>query len=503
MSVRVRINPWEIALLSTLICSLHSLPVMAFEGEEHRAVSRAGAQIAKAACEADPGCKLDAITSQAVAPLFDEKSDLDYGRLVSSIDYRIDPLQILEQEGWHSALPSSRTDLSDHLVHMLTSPSPIFLRAATVNDTHFQGELVANLRNWHAYAVAVAAGDGVAHSGNLYGALMINSFGDHFVEDFFAPGHIITPRFGLHDAVALAMHNYYNILGANFVVAKAAYEQDLAPLKPFQSDAGDEPSMIPLWGDGDLFRSPDQRRLMELIVARSVLDVLESFASGKQVNHLKSVGWYPMVFRLPPDLARASLPYGEYKHGPQTAGKLAFSSVVGVSVGAQSFPGSQASIRALYEFDYLLLGLPPIGAKDWATLLKGEAIGRFKDRQWGITIGYSYANNASELARGPQMRFIYAAPLIHSQASLDIARKLYHTLGQEEHGWSTGLRFQTGFSLLNLDLGIARDSTYREGRLETGLSFRAGFSIMGPLTSIPKVGNFEKAMYRSYRERKQ
>ena len=55
-----------------------------------------------------------------------------------------------------------------------------------------------------------------ARQKNLYSALVRNALSDHYLHDFFAPGHITTIRENAHDAIALAMHDRANKSGACF-----------------------------------------------------------------------------------------------------------------------------------------------------------------------------------------------------------------------------------------------------------------------------------------------
>ena len=52
-----------------------------------------------------------------------------------------------------------------------------------------------------------------ARDGHILNALVNSALSDHFLNDFFAPGHITTPRENSHDTVALAMHDWANRAG--------------------------------------------------------------------------------------------------------------------------------------------------------------------------------------------------------------------------------------------------------------------------------------------------
>jgi hypothetical protein len=297
-------NP--IRTIVVIVALLLASSASAFDGDEHRLISRNGLKLAMEYFASRGNCALSTQQAIQLADFADLHSNLEYGTLVSSVDYRLNPLQLLQKYGAQTDLASGSDDLDPQLMRLLTSGGSTFFRAATANDTHFQGELVTGLRNWHAYAVSVAAGSGsvrageesrdtVRVGGNLFAALLINSIGDHFLQDFFAPGHIITPRFGLHDAAALSMHNKYNTLGAWFRIDRKEFQEDLKPLLEFLAlaslsherfaQSADElrnDDYVPLYGDSQLKESKTQELLMILVEARSVLDILESAGTCRE-----------------------------------------------------------------------------------------------------------------------------------------------------------------------------------------------------------------------------
>lgn len=507
-------------VISLLLFGLVPNTIQAFVGEEHKFISRTGLLLALEYCKQSPDCNIDQQGQLQLAAFLDIHSRLEYGMLVSSIDYRINPLQILASPGSQQELPHAPLLLDKRLIELLTNPGAPFLRAATVNDTHFQGELIAGIRNWHSYATTIAAGN-TNEAPNLFAGLLINSFADHFLQDFFAPGHIVTPRFGLHDAVALGMHNLYNILGTNFVVDQALFSKDLEPLLSTfiaTTTAGSDEireaaeelrngRAVPLWGDGDLFRSPCQRLLMILVEARSVLDILASYYHRTPVNSFEAVGWKPMYISTKPirlHHATAYLPYGKHEHGPQTEGLLVFPTIVGVSLGSEVITSADTSTRTVIELEQLVFGLPPNKFDLNSTDGDSAKPAYFRDRQWGVTLGYSYAYNDEEVAHGPKVRLIRAFPLLHLQVSADFARKKYVSSPREEQEWTYGARVQTGFSLLQFDLGVARDFTYKESDriFDKTVVIRFGISLMGPITSVPGVRKIEQSVLRQRRRSK-
>jgi hypothetical protein len=508
-------------LLGILLASMAiaARPVAAFDGKEHRHVSAAGFQLALEACDRIADCKLTPELRRETDAFVDPHSRLEYGTIVSSVDYRINPLQILQATESQKELPSNPSRLDPHLLGFLTRGGTWFFRAAAANDTHFQGELIAGIRNWHAYAVDVAAQDR-----NLFAALVINSISDHFLQDFFAPGHIVTPRFGLHDAAAMALHNRYNYLGSTFVIEQDSFQKDLGlllelflstkegrrfveALPTLREVVPTFPNPVPLWGDSNLFRSPSQELLMILVEARSILDILQSASSGKRMNKLTDVAWVPTSIvkkngRERTLLAGGKLPYGEYRHLVPEVWRLNGGTILGFSAGTNVLRvGQSTRTRGVYQGDVIVYGRFPLKAEPNATDLNAPAIAHFRDGGWSIRAGYTYEQGETDLARGPSLRFVYTRPLIHMQVSADAAWKSYHLNNLSDRKLAYGARFQTGFSMLMLDIGMGRDYSWTLGRLKPALATRFGLYVPVPLSSIPKLGSIEQRVYRWQRRR--
>ena len=487
-------------------------PLFAFDGAEHKHVSAVGFQLALQACEKDPDCRLSPKQSKEIEAFTDPHSRLEYGTIVSSVDYRLNPLQILQTAEPQRKLPSVPSQLDAHLLSFLTRGGTWFFRAASANDTHFQGELITGIRNWHAYAVDVAA-----HDQNLFAALVINSISDHFLQDFVAPGHIVTPRFGLHDAAAMAVHNRYNHLGSTFVIDDEQVQKELYPLlKLFLATKEGArfieavPSLkapVPLWGDSNLFRSLPQELLMILIEARSVLDVLYSASSVKPMNSLTNVTWVPTSIvqqdgKKRTCLAGGALPYGRYRHLAPEVGVINGGTILGFSAGTNILRvGSFTRTRGIYQGDFIVYGRYPLEAAKNPTDLNAPAIAHFRDGGWSLRLGYVYEHAETERAQGPAVRFVYARPLIHMQVSADAAWKTYHLNERSDRKLAYGARFQTGFSVLMLDVGLGRDHSWTLGRLKPALATRFGLYVVYPLSGIPKAGKIEEAFFRWQRRR--
>ncbi|KAK4173616.1 hypothetical protein QBC36DRAFT_359495 [Triangularia setosa] len=90
---------------------------------------------------------------------------------------------------------------------------PSYLELAKINWDHFGADARTAYNACHSYALQVAA------DGDLQLAYAMNAFGDHFLQDSFAAGHMRTPRRKLHGSVGAAdlcakfMHDEDNAIG--------------------------------------------------------------------------------------------------------------------------------------------------------------------------------------------------------------------------------------------------------------------------------------------------
>jgi hypothetical protein len=89
-------------------------------------------------------------------------------------------------------------------------------RAAHVNHTHFQSELIISQRNMHLLALSLRTTEK-----NLFGALTANAISDHYLQDSFAPGHITAWRSRLTDVAANAFHDKRNREGMDVEIDAA------------------------------------------------------------------------------------------------------------------------------------------------------------------------------------------------------------------------------------------------------------------------------------------
>jgi hypothetical protein len=151
--------------------------------------------------------------------------------------------------------------------------------AAHHNADHFQAAALSEWQKYHARAVRNAADDPAA-------ALLAEAVALHFLQDFFAAGHVVTPRRGMHDAAAANLHDHFNSRGVAFALAAeqppevASILRDLVEgkcLTPGERkayEAATARTSVRFYGDANLSASQEQKAFLMVVSALSVTEVL-------------------------------------------------------------------------------------------------------------------------------------------------------------------------------------------------------------------------------------
>jgi hypothetical protein len=160
---------------------------------------------------------------------------LTYGDLVQCVDLFLTPEKLFAR--LREETPDAQTGETDAVPALhLVFPDPagvsgskskcnsdlLSVQAAHSNHAHFQDELLVSIATYHSLALTVARDQGGSNGTTLNHALLINAVADHYLQDLFAPGHVITRRRSLTDVVATAMHDARNERGAMFYANEPA-----------------------------------------------------------------------------------------------------------------------------------------------------------------------------------------------------------------------------------------------------------------------------------------
>ncbi len=290
-----------------------------FEGDEHQELSDLSLSIA-----VDLRCPLATTTNiekckkvrEAEAALSNYGTNgLTYGKINQVVDYMHYPEMVfITEPSW-----SSKEELNTHVSELLTRSLDRFvlfdyLSASSHNERHFQFDMMKSMDILHRSAINEARG------GRIFHALVFNALSDHYLNDFFAPGHVTTQRENSHDMVSLAMHDWSNRAGSCFKIDWSTeldevleflegYEKELvkeikkdteladANLAECGNTSGfsvvglsqkelqratianlkDNHDTIYLKGDGRLLRNPKQKIFMLIVQVRSIAEVIDSY----------------------------------------------------------------------------------------------------------------------------------------------------------------------------------------------------------------------------------
>jgi hypothetical protein len=435
-----------------------------------------------------------------------------YGDLVRLVDHIPYPYKLLDapRATLSDGIPTSFSQLNQYVLREGTGYMTSNLAKATANnELHFQLAAISAMTTLHRKAIELVRTD------KLFAALATNALADHFLHDFFAPGHITVNRDNSHDAIALGMHDTSNRAGASFRIDQGRWDSDLAPLLDFIADnhrmdrgayslalngEGEmsaeqfsglvaefkrEHQRIHLYGDDLLHKHPRQQLLMLLINVRSLLDVLEPCALAPcRENSLNEFLWQDDDDRDKVNQPMAGIAYGEYE---LEARQLSQSSNVFIlSVGGEA-PLSEFGSSRL-EITTELVPLKFIGASDF---LYKHTINRptldcpvFSACNIAPAFGVTYLRDERFNAFGPSLRLIKAFPKIDLQLS-GYYQYLTYDLKHDGKKPSYGLRIDTGFSLYTAFIGIGKGYfVHADEQLDADTVISFGMAFGMPLTRL-------------------
>ncbi len=508
----------------------------AYKGFEHRQVSRDALQIAldhlaRPCSPAEPRCcgplpltELDKANLRALQE--ESASNISYGDAVAFVDYVLDPIKLLEKDATITGLPGWPKDLNEDFLFRLRSRPTLHAFAAQGNDSHFQSHAMMSWWLWHRHAVFAAA-HGNAPSGppgseRLFSGLFMNAISNHYLQDSFAPGHVVTPREGMHDASAISMHDYYNRVGADFSINANRWNELAALIDPAAHAAlfrlektdpseaqtfldgvkanGIASGTLKLRGDGYLIPSQgkldknkglaaearDQRLFLTLMVARTIVDVLESYACGTPVNSFENYGWAPprrsRRSGKPYLLARASYPYGEYKE--ESADTIHYGILSSLEVSSQStvlndVEDTRGIVTAVL-IPTSLVRLPPPGMNVDDVYVPRLAFPT-------LALGLSYRMDDELPGFGAFARVSLLSPRLDLNAGLAFGVERYTWSETTSYRFHPEIRVGVGASLVMLFGAVGYDHALDDqGDLKGSLTVRSGVQIGIPWSKIPR-----------------
>jgi len=392
---------------------------------------------------------------------------------------------------------------------------------------------------------------GTSPNRSLYYALLKNALAAHYLEDFFAPGHIAAMREGQPDYAANTIHDRYNSRGACFSLKntepfkglRATLEKDdelsrsvarflgltIEELRNATDDLLDDSATagnnrcrgaadIFLRGDGDLLHpsatgvtneecstrdcsveSRLERVLVTFAVAQSVVDTFRAYASG-----------YANALECASD-AGSLLPY-RWERMELVEPKLLRRQLVKMPIASLQIGGYRREPETVNP-KYGFMGLLEVEAE---TFLEGSQEGGrgrvgfewlpaqgpaglevenfYVPKLYTIALGVGGGYRWDERLPGPDAtaRLYLVWPKIDMHVSAGARVGWYESEGQHTVRVSPELRFGKSFGFLGAFLGLSED--YREevgGSLKHSLAIQSGVQLALPWWRVKRtVGNW-------------
>jgi hypothetical protein len=474
----------------------------AFESEEHRRVSALGLRLAVCIVEHDlhlPETKalevrraMDELRD-AVEPVEAEWSAAQsYGRLVELVDYEFSPLERVRLWKRLDGAPRRASDLDRDYLAAAHDDVLLKFLAMHLNAEHFQDKLLKAFWWWHRSAIHEAV------HGELFTAILMSSYADHFLQDFFAPGHIATPRADLHDLAAVALHDRYNAIGATVRVRRRSELLELlercsaqeirfaGELAAIEAHLKGESPDLEVFGDGLIDRTAGQAGLIAIVEARSLLDVFEAFALEAYSNSFEEIGWISRtteavdrgaILRAP----EASIPYVEYVRESPI---YTFGLTAGLTIGADllfSPDRDRGGWRG--EVESLVFGVPPKG-NFWRDHASGKALSPLP--QFGLALGYTAVTREGSVRHGPMLRTIFPIRKIDSQLSAGVALRARNWSSLAADELEPFVRWEMGFGVVFLFSSLGYERPGFEDGDGRELVLSSGISLVFPMTRLAR-----------------
>jgi hypothetical protein len=431
-----------------------------------------------------------------------------YGDLVALADFSLSPVEYYSYEPGHTTLPLllQYDDIPWKSLAAMGNRRLQNLRAAHLNDDHFQERAVLSHIFWHGAAVQAAAVER-----RLLGALVLNAFADHFLQDFFAPGHVRTPRRRLHDIAALGLHDGHNRRGGTFYL-DAGRMDELAPLLallgPGERRACAELRVRPcllrlargvhMRGDAQACEDSAQELVLTLVTARSIADVLAAFASGRPESRFDDGVWggyrvdvreerihirggreIETRYRLAtPEAHMAYGRFGTDEHAARATAELG----VAISMGTRVPVGGGGEPDARLAAEMMVFSLTPASEMSIPR--------RFAVRQFAVAASYTVDLGEHRPVHGVAGRVIVPVVELNSQVSLGGGLRLPPRGpgdGQVAYAWEG--RLESGFGLAFIGVTFGREFHQVSGTLEKRWILGSTLSMGTALSSfVSRVG---------------
>lgn len=501
-------------LLPCVLAAAVAQPLSAFTYEEHCQASNDALALATRYALSTPelAAALNPVHVERLRRLSkgpcNPRSPETYGDFVALADYALTPVEYYAYvPNRHTPLVFSDDELPWSSIEAMGNWRLQNLRSAHINEDHFEERALLSQFIWHETAIHFSAA-----RRQLVTALLLNAFADHFLQDFFAPGHIHTPRRRLHDVTALGRHDDINRKGERYYPANV---EDLVPLLRLAPPsiaaacAGERPapclcalqdSGFVAGGDGRLGELRTQRMFVVLVTARSILDVLESFARSVAQSSFRTAKWHESeyvdtiaeytlsdgtrrrVVERYRRSAAAGISYGEFRaEWALNVVELA----VGISVGHQAIISHGRESAAVGSVGLEFAMYAADGRPSGPPRRRGEA----SFRQMGVGLGYTLFYGDGRPMHGLGLRLILPLTEINTQLSVgaNARRQSLQSLT-----WGVHAMAEMGFGVAFLGVGVGSEWESRLTADKHRWVITSSISVSAPMSSVGRVGGLRR-----------
>jgi len=476
-------------------------PASAFVRPEHEWFSRRALCLVLAKLERD-GPDEAGRQPLAVAALraLSEGSErpTDYGLLVAYADYVTFPNDMVDTSASGAARISS-----GHVRRRISDTVAVYSELLR-NPHHFRQLGLSQYHIWHDTAVDRAleyAREG-READPIWDALAYNAYADHFLEDFFAPGHMTRSPDEISHMGNLRIHDTENWTGREFVPGRGAggllgavlgdtqEERVAAVLRCFPPEDGITPADVEdalavvslhMKGDNQVYREDEgvlegrerQAAFVVLTIARSILDVTQSFIDAIPYNSFPNrscpalpldqdsgvpgppIDCYFAVDEVEENTYFAGTRVGSYLSDPDAARAPWVWPSLGGSTEIQRIDGTSRWATGVE----LLFDLP---TRDLFGLF-GQTGEWIRHYSFELGTGYTYVNkgalegDTSYNGHGPDLRLYLRMKQLYMFASTEFGWRFYHGRGQSTNNYRVGGRVGFGNGIFWAYGSIARD----------------------------------------------
>jgi hypothetical protein len=443
---------------------------------------------------------------------FTQNDYLNFGTISKSVDYMFDPSRYLSFICRRSSKMSDKEPDQFDVLTSIGSDSKQALVAkdfniiekmlsSKYNIEHFEEKSLAKFYQFHNLAKIQAL------KKNLGNAMVLDAIASHYLEDFFASGHIKTPRSNVNNIRAIAYHGYYNLEGINVNIrnymskttpgtgndSKTTCKNDkLAQLiksgdfsklleskndrysqQQFEGGIENIKSDTPLkfYGDSQLDVTKGQKEIIIIEVAKSIIETFETFNKGVLVGD------------------------DTYKSDYLKVGEIN-NELISIKFDNIEFEKIDRSNDSIYEIPlifeaspYLLSPFAQNTSARWGCELDVGVYRKMPVFDWlyvGGAIGYDYnrdTNNRYNYSKGPMGKLMFEIK------DLDIGLDLYLKLKKNKENenrfnskpWGARLNFSR--DIVVFFIGLGDEPRYKE--YNHVLTLNTGVTIHDAI--IPKI----------------